>query len=553
MAVPADLIYTGGWIFTTRSDIPERMAVAVTDGVITAVVPENEAAELAAEARQIVDLNGGLLIPGFQDAHIHPVSGGVELLQCNLTEATNAEETVAMIAAYAASNPELEWIQGGGWSMDHFPGGNPTRDLLDAIVADRPVLLSSRDHHSTWANTQAFERAGITAATADPDDGRIEREADGTPAGALQEGASELFNGFRPEASDDLAYRGLLAAQAELFSLGVTGWQDALVGSGLGLSDSLLAYERAIAEGTLLAHVVGSQWWERNAGIEQIYQMIERRDDIAARHPAETLDLSTVKIMIDGVAENQTAAMNEPYRDAHGHHTDNSGLSFIDPALLKTYVTALDAAGFQVHFHALGDRAVRETLDAVEVARSANGPSSNRHHLAHLQVVDAADTLRFAQLDAIANIQSLWGCHEAQLDELTLPFLADDSEDHHYPFGELHSNGARLAAGSDWPVSSANPIDAIHVAVNRVSPGSTDRPLGRPVQKLDLATSLTAYTAGSAYVNHRDHDTGAIVPGYLANLVVLEPNPFELDPSEIYTSTVTSTWIRGAQVYPRSN
>ncbi|GAA3890797.1 amidohydrolase [Leifsonia kafniensis] len=553
MAVPADLIYTGGWIFTTRSHTPERMAVAVTDGVITAVVPEADTAALTSPHTQVIDLNGGLLVPGFQDAHIHPVSGGVELLQCNLTEATTADEAVAMIAEYAAANPDLEWIQGAGWSMDHFPGGNPTRDLLDAIVPDRPVLLSSRDHHSTWANTKAFQIAGITAATADPADGRIERESDGTPAGALQEGASELFNEVRPQTSDDLAYQGLLAAQAELFSLGVTGWQDALVGTGFGMTDSLVAYERAIEEGTLLAHVVGSQWWERSAGIEQVQQMIERRDDVAARYPAETLDLGTIKMMVDGVAENQTAAMNVPYRDAHGHDTDNSGLSFIDPELLKHYVTTVDAAGFQVHFHALGDRAVRETLDAVEAAHQTNGSNDNRHHLAHLQVVDSADTPRFAQLDAIANIQSLWGCHETQLDELTLPFLPETSEDHHYPFGELHSQGARLAAGSDWPVSSANPIAAIHIAVNRVSPTSTDRPLGPPSQKLDLATSLTAYTAGSAYVNHRDHDTGAIVPGYLANLAVLEPNPFDLDPSEIYTSTVTSTWVRGTQVYARTN
>jgi len=529
------------------------MAVAVTDGVITAVIPEADVDALASETTQVIDLNGGLLVPGFQDAHIHPVSGGVELLQCDLTGTENAEEAVARIAEYAAANPDIEWIQGAGWSMDHFPGGNPTRDLIDAVVSDRPVLLASRDHHSSWANTKAFELAGITAATADPADGRIERESDGTPAGALQEGASELFNQVRPETSDELAYRGLLAAQDELFALGVTGWQDALVGTGLGMADSLTIYERAVDEGTLRAHVVGSQWWERSGGIEQVQRMIERRDAIAARYPGKELDLGTIKMMVDGVAENQTAAMNVPYRDAHGHDTDNSGLSFIDPELLKEYVTALDAAGFQVHFHALGDRAVHEALNAVEAARTANGPSANRHHLAHLQVVASADSARFAPLDAVANMQSLWATHETQLDELTLPFLPDDAEEHHYPFGELHSHGARLAAGSDWPVSSANPIDAIHIAVNRATPGSTDKPLGQPIQKLDLATSLTAYTAGTAFVNRRDHDTGAIIPGYLANLVVLEPNPFELDPSDIYTSTVTSTWVRGTEVYSRSN
>lgn len=546
-------MYTGGWIFTARSNAPERMAVAVTDGVITAVVPEAEADAHTSPTTLIVDLNGGLLVPGFQDAHIHPVFGGVELLQCDLSGTESAEEAVARIAAYAEQNPDVEWILGGGWSMDHFPGGNPTRDLLDAVVSDRPVLVSSRDHHSTWANTKAFEIAGITSSTPDPADGRIEREADGTPAGALQEGASALFDEVRPEINAETGYQGLLRSQSELFALGVTGWQDAAVGTAFGMPDSMPIYERAINDGSLLAHVVGAQWWDRSAGIEQVQEKIERRDAIAARYPGKELDFSTVKIMVDGVAENQTAAMNAPYRDSHGHDTDNSGLSFIDPELLKDYVTALDAAGFQVHFHALGDRAVREALDAVEAARATNGPSDNRHHLAHLQVVASTETARFAPLDAVANIQSLWAVHEAQMDELTLPFLPDGAEEHHYPFGELLSNGAHLAAGSDWPVSSANPIAAIHIAVNRALPGSTNEPLGPPNQKLDLATSLTAYTAGTAYVNHRDHDTGAIVPGYLANLVVLEPNPFELDPSEIHTATVTSTWVRGTQVYARSN
>ena len=553
MSATADLIYTGGWVFTTQSSAPERMAVAVTDGRIAAVVPDDEIGAWTAESTQVVNLNGGLLVPGFQDAHIHPVFGGVELMQCDLTGTENAEEAVARIAAYATANPDAEWILGGGWSMDHFPGGNPTRGLIDAVVSDRPVLVSSRDHHSTWANTKAFEIAGITAATPDPADGRIERESDGTPAGALQEGASALFDAVRPEVDAEQGYHGLLRTQSELFALGVTGWQDAAVGTAFGMPDSLAIYERAINDGTLLAHVVGAQWWDRGAGIEQVQEKIERRDAVAARYPDKELDFSTVKIMVDGVAENQTAAMNAPYRDSHGHDTDNAGLSFIDPELLKQYVTALDAAGFQVHFHALGDRAVREALDAVAAAREANGPSTNRHHLAHLQVIAGDDTRRFAPLDAIANIQSLWAVHEAQMDELTLPFLPADSEDHHYPFGELHSHGTQLAAGSDWPVSSANPIDAIHIAVNRATPGSKNEPLGPENQKLDLATSLTAYTAGTAYVNHRDHDTGAIIPGYLANLVVLEPNPFELDPSDIYTSTVTSTWVRGTQVFARSN
>ena len=549
MATKTDLIFTGGWIFTAASNTPERLGVAVSDGRIKAIGPDVEILAAATEKTRVVDLDGALLIPGFQDAHVHPASGGMELLQCNLSDAGSAADALATIAAYAAKYPGAEWILGGGWSMDHFPGGTPTRQALDRLVPDRPVLLFNRDHHGAWANTRAFELAGIHAGTADPADGRIERESDGSPAGTVHEGAMNLFDHVRPAAHPDLVYAGLLRAQEELFGFGITGWQDAAVGALFGASDTLETYSAAVSEKTLRAHVRGAQWWERDSGLEQLPRLTERRADVAARLPGDAFSAGTVKIMVDGVAENFTAAMTTPYLDNHGHCTDNAGLSFIDPERLKEYVTALDAAGFQVHFHALGDRAVREALDAVEAARRVNGPSGNRHHLAHLQVVSEADAPRFAELDVVVNMQALWACHESQLDELTLPFLPADAESRHYPFGELLASGARLAAGSDWPVSSANPIEAIHVAVNRVAPHSPSGPLGDPSQRLDLATALTAYTAGSAYVNHRDHDTGMIAPGYLADLAVLRPNPFELAPQDLHTTAVTSTWVRGEQVY----
>jgi predicted amidohydrolase YtcJ len=516
-------------------------------------VPDAEAHELVDERTRVVQLDGALLSPGFQDAHIHPVGAGVELLQCNLTEATDAADTVARVRAYADANPDEPWILGGGWSMDHYPGGAPIRGLLDEVVPDRPVLLLSRDHHSTWANSAAIRLAGIEASTPDPADGRIEREADGTPSGTFHEGAGDLFDGVRPPVDPDLAYAGLLRAQRELLALGITGWQDAMVGGSIGgVPDPIDAYRRALAEDELVVHVVGAQWWERSRGIEQVDEMTARREAVAALGREDRLSLGTTKIMVDGVAENQTAAMLTPYRDAHGHDTRNHGLSFVDPALLQGYVTALDAAGFQVHFHALGDRAVREALDALDTARAANGATDGRHHLAHLQVVEETETARFAELGAVANIQALWATHEDQIDELTLPFLQDGAEARQYPFGDLVRHGARLAAGSDWPVSSADPMDAIHIAVTRVAPGIDAEPLGGADQRLDLATAMAAYTSGSAYVNHRDHDTGYVRECYLANLVVLDPDPFDLPAGEIHRATVTSTWIEGELAYSRT-
>ncbi|KJL31594.1 amidohydrolase [Microbacterium oxydans] len=548
-----ELVFHGGAVFTGTGTPITGQAVIVRDGRIAAVVADTEVAALASPDATRIDLAGALLSPGFQDAHIHPVGGGIELLQCNLTEAADAAQTAALIRAYAEANPDEEWILGGGWSMDSFPGGNPPRGLLDEATGGRPVLLQSRDHHSTWASTAAIERAGITAETPDPGDGRIVRDADGFPAGTFHEGAGDLFAAVRPATSADLAYQGLLRAQDELIALGITGWQDAMVGADSGgIADPLAAYERAAADGRLLVHVVGAQWWVRGGGIEQVERMAERRAHAAAAHPDRRIDLGTTKIMVDGVAENQTAAMLTPYRDETGHDTCNHGLSFIEPAKLREYVTALDAAGQQVHMHALGDRAVREALDALQVARDANGDTDGRHHLAHLQVVAADDVSRFAPLDAIANIQALWATHEDQLDELTLPFLQDGQVDRQYPFGDLVREGVRLAAGSDWPVSTADPLAAIHIAVNRAYPGSERPPLGGEHQRLDLETAFAAYTSGSAYVNRRDGDTGSIREGYLANLVVIEPNPFDLPAPELHLARVASTWIEGRRVHTAS-
>lgn len=546
----SDVVFHGGPVFTGTGQPLHAHAVIIRDGRIAALVPEAEIDAHAAPDAERIDLAGALLAPGFQDAHIHAVGGGIELLQCNLSDAASADEAVALVRAYAEQNPDEEWIVGGGWSMDHFPGGAPVRSLLDEAAPGRPVLLLSRDHHSAWASTAAIARAGLDADSPDPADGRIEREDDGYPAGTFHEGATELFDSVRPAVDAEVGYRGLLRAQDELIALGITGWQDAMVGQGTaGIADPLPVYERALADGALQVHVTGAQWWTRTGGIEQVAHMTSERERIAALDPTGRLSVGTTKIMVDGVAENQTAAMLTPYRDAHGHDTHNHGLSFIDPALLREYVTALDAAGMQVHMHALGDRAVREGLDALDAAREANGPTDGRHHLAHLQIVAEEDIPRFADLDAVANLQALWATHEDQLDELTLPFLQDGQEARQYPFGDFVRAGVRLAAGSDWPVSSAAPLEAIHIAVNRAYPGSPQGPLGGEQQRLDLATALAAYTSGSAWVNHREHDTGSIREGYRADLVVIQPDPFALPASDIHRARVTETWIDGRPVF----
>ncbi|MFJ6669253.1 amidohydrolase [Streptomyces sp. NPDC091383] len=541
----ADLVFTGGPVHT-GSPARSRATTVAVRGERVVAVGHDEVHELIGPRTEIVDLAGRLLVPGFQDAHAHPVGGGLEMGQCDLSGAVTRAEYRERIAAYARRHADAEWITGGGWAMEAFPGGLPTAAELDDLVSDRPVYLVNRDHHGAWVNSRALERAGLDARTLDPPDGRIERHPDGTPTGMLQEGAANLVGRLVPRVTREERVAGLLRAQRLLHSLGITAWQDALLGEHANLTDPTDAYLACAEDGSLTARVVGALWWDRAHGTEQIEELLARR----ASGTRGRLRSTTVKIMQDGVAENGTAALLGPYLDGCGCVSDNSGISFVPPEDLKTYVTELDAHGFQVHFHALGDRAVREALDAVEAARRANGRTDTRPHLAHLQVVHPDDIGRFRELGATANLQPLWAAHEPQMDELTIPFLGAERASRQYPFGALLRSGATLAAGSDWPVSSPDPLQGIHVAVNRVVPEApADTPVFLPGERIGLHDALTAYTAGSAYVNHLDHETGTVAEGYLADLVVLDRDPFAGPPEEIGATRVEQTFVGGRRVF----
>ncbi|HEY0949512.1 amidohydrolase, partial [Nocardioides sp.] len=328
------------------------------------------------------------------------------------------------------------------------------------------------------------------------------------------------------------------AGQAHLHSVGVTSWQDAIVGAYSGIDDPAATYEAAAADGSLVSHVVGALWWDRRLGVEQVADLVGRREAMTAGRFRAT----TVKIMQDGVAENGTAAMLTPYLDRCGHPTGNTGHSFLDAAALRDAVRALDAAGFQVHVHAIGDRGVREALDAFE-----GTDPSRRHHVAHLQVVHPDDVRRFARLGVAANLQMLWACLDDQMVDLTLPHLGPERSGWQYPFADLHRTGARLVAGSDWPVSTPDPLQAIRVAVTRVESGG-DRGPFLPEQALPLEVAFAAYTSGSAWVNHRGPDdeqsAGVLRAGAAADLVVLDADPFAGEHAR-----VVSTWIDGRPVY----
>jgi predicted amidohydrolase YtcJ len=544
MSERVDLVIAGADVYTMDAARRWAGAVAIRGDRIVAVGREREVRDRFPHAEEVLQARGGMVVPGFQDAHVHPPFAGRYRLHVSLHDLLGVEAYRDAVSTYARANTDEPWIFGGGWAMAHFPGGTPTKELLDDLVPDRPVFHMNRDVHGAWVNSKALEIAGITRETPDPWDGRIERDpATGEPTGTLHEGAAYSFaDEHVPEPTRDGWERAILVAQEHLHSLGITGWQDAWVTPAT--ED---AYRSLAERGELTARVVGDLWWDRHRGIEQVKDLLERR----SRGSVGTFHPTTVKIMTDGVLEDRTGALLRPYCDAAGHETQETGISYVDHDELTEAVTMLDAEGFQVHMHAIGDRAVRNALDACEAARVANGVRDARHHVAHLQLVHPDDLPRFRQLGVVANCQPYWAQHDPQMDELTVPFLGSDRVPLQYPFASLHAAGAPLAFGSDWSVSTPDPLQEMEVAIRRTDPSARAADAFLPEQRLGLHLALAAFTTGSAHVNH-DEEAGWIREGARADLVVLDRNLFDAPDATVADARVEHTIAAGRVVSSRS-
>jgi predicted amidohydrolase YtcJ len=539
MTTEADLLIVGAPVYTADPGRPWADAVAVRAGRVAAVGPQGQVAALRGPATRVLALDGGLVLPGFQDAHVHTAAGGLELVQCDL-HGVEPEGYAAAVAGYAADHPAVPWVLGGGWVMDAFGVAGPHLATLDAAVDDRPVLLESTDGHSAWVNSRAMELAGITRATPDPPRGRIQRDAAGEPTGALHEAAMALVADLAPP--PDLAEweAAVERGQAHLHRLGITAWQDANV------SPEMLAAYRVVAEqGRLTGRVVAAMRWRVEAGDAQLTDLVERR----RTGTVGRLRASTVKIFADGVFENRTAAMLAPYLDGDGRPGGDRGISMLGPEELARVVTALDGEGFDVHVHAIGDRAVRDTLDAFQAAAAANGRRDARHQIAHLQFVHPDDRPRFRRLGVVANAQPFWSCLDGYMRELTLPFLEPERAGWQYPWASLRRAGAVLAFGSDWTVSTADPLAEIEVAVRRVAPDDRVGEPFLPAERVDLPAALDAFTIGSAYALRLEAETGTVTPGKLADLAILDRDPFDPATGPIADARVLATLVEGDPVH----
>lgn len=532
--------FHGGTVWTGAGGGDER-ALLVRDGVVEAVGAAAEVAASAAPAGSIesVDLEGGFLMPSFGDGHAHPMFGGLEAEGPDVRACGSVDEIVAEVRRFADAHPELEWITGASYDGSLAEAGLFDARWLDEAVADRPVMLRAWDYHTVWVNSRALDLAGIDASTPDPELGEIPRRDDGTPLGTLREwGAVDLVTAVMPPRSVEAGVRALERAGRYYLERGVTWVQDAWVEPA-----DVDVYLAAAASGALPLRFNLALYADPRRFASELPAMAMARDRVEAAG-SPWLTANTVKFFADGVVENETGALLEPYCSGlHSH-----GMSVWGAERLAEAVRAADAAGFQVHVHAIGDAAVRQALDAIEHAIDANGPRDRRPVIAHAQLVDDADLARFAALGVIANMQPLWAQLDALMTVLTVPRLGPERSDRQYRMRSLAGTGATLAFGSDWPVSSGDPLEGIATAASRRTPEGDPAGGWTPHEIVPVEAALGAYTSAVAHQAFADLAAapwGRIVPGASADLAWLARDPRTVDPHELPSVEVCETYLAG--------
>lgn len=530
------LFLTGALWCPSGGDID---AVLVQDGKIVAVGDDARDRVRDIPAAERVEIRDGVLIPAFADGHAHPLFGGLEAEGPQVRAQDSVEAIVAEVRRWAQEHPEASWVLGASYDSSLAPEGLFDARRLDAAVPDRPVALRAWDYHTMWVNTRALELAGITAEMTDPPLGEIPHRPDGSVLGTLREwGAVDLITAVATPWPMEAKLRSLERAAQAYAALGVTWVQDAWVEP-----DTLDVYleaartDRLPIRFNLALYADPRHWPDQLRGFLDARRRVEELG-----HPH--LTANTVKFFADGVVENATGALLEHYCGCPGER----GMLVWEPDLLARAVTDVDAAGFQPHIHTIGDAAVRSALDAIEAAAAANGERDRRAVLAHVQLISEADRDRLARLGAIANAEPLWSQLDALMNVLTVPRLGQERADTQYPWASLRARGVPMSFGSDWPVSSANPLEGIAVACSRQTEARLPDGGWTPHEKLPVDEAFRCYTAGTAYQAFRD--AGRLEAGCDADFAVLSRDPRALDqPRDLDTLRVISTWVAGVPVH----
>jgi predicted amidohydrolase YtcJ len=528
----ASTLFRNGTVWTGAGE-PTVGALLVSDGVIAAV---GDVALAAAEGAEVVDLMGGFLMPSFGDGHAHPLLGGLEYVGPAVRPCSTVDEIVEAVRRFAKDNPDEEWIVGASYDGSLAEGGLFDARWLDDAVADRPVVLRAWDYHTVWCNTAALQRAGITPETPDPVLGEIPHRDDGSVLGTLREwGAVDLVTAVMPARDEEVRIAALGTAADYYLASGVTWVQDAWVEPG-----DVDTYLEAARRGALrirfnLALYADPRHFDSQlAGFADAKRRVEELG-------SPFLTAQTVKFFADGVVENETGALLQPYCSGlHSH-----GMTVWEGESLAKAAAAVDELGLQIHIHAIGDAAVRQALDAIEYTVAQNGPRDRRPVIAHVQLVDDDDLERFAALGVIPCMQPLWAQEDALMNVLTVPRLGRERADKQYRMRSLSDSGAPLALGSDWPVSSGAPLDGIAIGVSRQTADGEPAGGWTPEEIITVERALGAYTAGVATQAFAEETWGRLVPGASADLLVLDRDPRTTPALQLPAITVRATYLRG--------
>jgi predicted amidohydrolase YtcJ len=543
-AAAPELVLLNARVYTMDDARSRASAVAIEDGRIVYVGDDEGARALAGATTRMVDLGGNMLLPAFQDPHSHFVASGTAMSGCVVFDLPDAAAVLAAIRACVAADPQAEIIRGEGWTMDLFSDGPPRKELLDAIDSTRPLVFGDADGHALWVNSKALATYGISADTADPPGGMIAREPDsGAPRGTLHEAsAMELVTEQWPPYTDEDITTGIATATGYYHSIGITAVNESIVKlEGRSAYRSLPALAALNDAGQLAMRLSASLAWTSDAGREQLDTFKAARD----KYSHGRLRVDTVKFWADGVVETRTAMLLEPYSDA----PETRGLMMIPQEELMWAVPAVAQAGFQAHIHTIGDATARYALDALEVVAGDEAARKDRHYLTHVQFVHPDDIPRFKALGVTANFQPLWAYEDEYITELTRPRVGPTRIHWTYPMAAIANTGARLAFGSDWAVSSANPLEGMEVAITRSDPYEDGMPAFLPEQAVSLEQAIAAYTRDAAYLNALDSVSGTIEVGKYADLVVLDHDLFAIAPQQLSEVKVTATLLEGEVVY----
>jgi predicted amidohydrolase YtcJ len=536
MAMQADQLFTGGTVRTGLAGAPASGALAVAGGRVLAL--GRDAVDSRGPGTDVIDLAGGVLLPSFGDGHAHPLIGGLGLRGAPVRDARSVAEILAAVAGWAAGHPDAGWVTGDAFDPTLAPGGRFDARWLDSVVAGRPVVLRTMDHHTMWVNSEALRRARFDASTPEPDGGEILRRADGSPLGTLREwGAIGPVLDLLPVPGLSDQTAALAGVSALFAAAGITWVQDAWADHG-----QVDAWLAAAAAGSLrfranLAFRVEPTSWK-----DQLGEIAADRDKVTGQGRGQ-LTARTVKFFADGVVEAGTAALLRPYDDCPHSH----GIANWPANELADAIAAADALGFQAHVHAIGDAGVRLALDAIAETARRNRPADRRPTVAHVQLIDPADLPRFAALGVIANLEPLWAQPDPLMTELTLPRVGADRGSRQYQIASLLRSGARVSFGSDWPVTAYQPLHGIATAASRQTPQGNPAGGWLPAERVTAAQALAAYSAGVAYQAFEEHQWGLLRPGMRADLVHLAADPAAVPARELRDLPVLGTWLAGTR------